>query len=218
MSEFFKHLKHHESFFKKHGELVTFKKGQYLVMASEPSKWVYFLIDGCVLVSFTFDDGVDRLIGYFLPGMTFAQSGSFFNDDGGGLEYCACQTSKVLRVDRKDFLRQLSSDRDFNNDYVDSILRNQIFLIERIVYQGEKGIHNKCIRWLLFMAKYYGVTSGKSVTLIVPVTQETAANFMHATRESASAALGKLKKAGLVTSNKKFITITDIDKLQGELN
>lgn len=218
MSSFFKYLKHHETYFAKHGQKVTYKKGHYIVLPTEQNNYVYFLVEGYVGVSFTFADGVDRLIGYFIPGMTFAQSGSFFNDDGGGLEYYATSKTTVYRLRKEDFFKTVETNALFNKDYIELILRNQIFLIDRIIYQGEKGIHAKCIRWLLFMIKYYGQKKGAACTLMVPTTQETVANFLHITRESASAALAELKKKGLITVDKKYITITNCNKLQKELH
>lgn len=216
---FFKPLNSHRTFFMTHGQKVSYKKGQYYVVPSDDSPWVYFLTDGLVKISFAFRDGTDRLIGYFMPGMTFAQSGSFFNDEGGGLEYCSVASSTAYRLPREVFLKQLAKDAAFNEDYVQGLLRNQIYLVDRIVYQGEKGIYARTIRWILFMAKFYGRPNSKkdSCTISIPLTQETAANFMHITRESASTTFGKLTNKGLITVNKKLITIPSIQALNKEL-
>lgn len=218
---FFESMENHRAFFTKYGQKVTYKKGQYYVMPSDDSPWVFFLINGLVKISFTFSDGNDRLIGFFLPGMTFAQSGSFFQDEGGGgLEYCSVGTSTAYRISRQVFLDQLKKDPAFSQDYVQALLRNQIYLVDRIVYQGEKGIYPRTLRWLLFMAKFYGHTTDPkkdTCTIAVPLTQETAANFMHVTRESASFAFRKLTAKKLISVKKKLITIHSISALKGEL-
>jgi CRP-like cAMP-binding protein len=153
-----------------------------------------------------------------MPGMTFAQSGSFFSlSPNEGLEYKACSNSKVLRLPREVFLSALKTNRELCDDYISALLRNQVYLIERIVYQAEKGVYAKSIRWLLFMAKFYGEQKDDCAQLRVPITQEIAANFMHITRESAASALGKLKKKQLIAFKNKCVTITSLKGLENEL-
>lgn len=219
MDPFFKPLKLHYKFFNDNGELVKYKKNQYIVTPTEENKWVYYLVDGYVKVSFSFNDGIDRLLGFFIPGMTFAQSGSFYADEGGGLEYCTVKSSTVLRIPRELFLAKLRSDTNFNLEYTDQVMRNQIFLIDRVVYQGERDIYHKAIRWILFMTKYYGeAQADNTIRLTIPITQDVAANFMHITRESTSTTLGKLKKSGLIEFEKKHLIIKDLSGLNKLLN
>lgn len=218
MSQFFQPLEHHHAYFKKYGKLITYRKNEYLANSHDPNNWVFFLVNGLVCVGFSTESGEDKLIGYFLPGMTFAQSGSFFEEFSTiQLDYKACDESSVLRVDRKQFLASLKGNNNLSEDYVNALLRNQLFLIERIAYQSEKGIYNKCIRWLLFMAKFYGHKTSEGIQIMTPITQETAANFMNVTRESAGSALTLLKKRGRISVSSKRLTIHDTDLLQREL-
>lgn len=218
MSEFFIFSNHHQKYFAKNGQKISYKKGHYIVTPMDSNPWVYFLESGTVRISFSCSDGQERLIGYFIPGMTFAQSGSFFDQDSGGLEYVADTNIVVYRIPRQDFLQQITKDMDFNADYVNGLLRNQLYLVDRIVYQGEKRVYLRCVRWLLLMAKFYGVSSEKGSTIGVQMTQDTIANFLNTTRESVSGCFSELKKSGLVSVNHKTITITDLGELRQELN
>jgi CRP/FNR family transcriptional regulator len=218
MASFFQPLFHHKRFFSKSGQTINYKKGEYLANSHDPNNWVFFLVDGLVSVGFSSDTGESRLIGYFLPGMTFAQSGTFFEEFiTVQLDYKACTDSKVLRVNRQVFLEKIHQDTGLNTDYITALLRNQIFLIERITYQSEKGVYKKCIRWLLFMAKFYGIQDNDKLEIQVPITQELAANFMNITRESAAAALKKLKHKKLISFKSKRATIHNPTLLQQEL-
>lgn len=214
MPRFFPYLNHHEAVFKQYGEPVDYKKHQTIVWRKETSEWVYFLKTGVVKAAFTLSDGTERLLGYFLPGMTFAQMGSFFSDPHASLEYEATERTTLYRMPREKFLQLLQTDSILNQEYLDQILRNQIFLIERIEYQGEKGIKAKTMKWLLFMHKYYCLPEQKECTISVPLTHEVVANFLHATRESISKTLMRLRRDGFIKIEKKHITITDIKKLR----
>lgn len=192
---------------------MLYKKGYCLVRPEDENPWIYFLQSGLVKVSFAFNTGEERLVGYFIPGQTFAQSGSFYADEGGGLEYVAAEDTIVYRISKEAFFSQLKTDPNFNADYIQILLKNQIFLIDRIVYQGESTVDRKMLRWLIFMSKYYCDHTEKGCRISVPLTHDDIANFLHITRESAGKALNKLAKRKLVTLDKKHIVIPAINKL-----
>lgn len=220
MSEYFKFSEIHHRFFKKHGEKVMYDKDQHLAWQNDESGWVFFLAEGLVQVSFSFNDGTRRIIGYFVPGISFAQIGSFFEESDGRLTYAAKDSLIAYRVRRSDFLKELETDVAFSKDYLEMTLRNQIFLINRIVYQGEKGIHGKCARWLLFMSKHYGVRNPKNPLIRdIPInmTQDVIADFLHATRESINVILKKMQKEGLIAMKGKRISILDEQRIRASV-
>lgn len=213
MSKFFTFSKLFEDCFFEHGELVEYEKGQHIVWKKDKCEWVFFSQEGLVRVSFTLPDNSSRIIGYFPPGMVFAQSGSFWGQHDGTLSYTAELQTKVYRIKRQTFLKYLKDNPDTMQEYLNMTLRNQIFLVDRIVYQGEKGLYAKCVRWLLFMAKYYGNQKGVGCEITVPLTQDTTANFLHATRESVNVVLKQLEREKHITLSTKRIRITHINKL-----
>lgn len=214
MSDFFPYLESFEDAFFEHGELVEYAKNQHLVWGKDKSEWVFFLVDGLIRVSFTVPDSSDRILGYFPRGMVFAQSGSFWNAHDGMLSYTAELPSKTYRMQRTTFLNLLRSDTSLTHEYLNLTLRNQIFLIDRVVYNGEKGLYLKCVRWLLFMAKYYGKNKGARCEITTPLTQETAANFLGTTRESLNVVLRDLEKKKYIELSTKKLVITDTKKLR----
>lgn len=208
----------HRDYFTAHGQKVEYRKNQLMVWPADDTDWVYFLGSGLVKVSYFYDDGSESILGYFTPGLTFAQSGSYFQHNGGAaLEYTAVEPSTVYRVPRDQFFAQLSREQDFNQDYLTMILRNQLLLIDRVVYLGESVLAKRCVRWLLFMAKYFGVRDGKTCYITIPLTQDAVAALLNITRESAGKCLRPLIKDGYIRMEKKHITISDIHKLQGLL-
>ncbi len=214
MSKFFAFSHLFEDCFFEHGELVEYKKGQHIVWQKDKSEWVFFLQEGLARVSFTLPDMSSRIIGYFPPGIVFAQSGSFWGNHDGTLSYIAEIPTKTYRIKRQVFLKCLKDNPETMQEYLNMTLRNQIFLIDRVVYQGEKGLYAKCVRWLLFMAKYYGNPKGTGCEITVPLTQDTAANFLHVTRESVNVVLKQLEREKHIILSTKRISITNMKKLE----
>jgi CRP-like cAMP-binding protein len=204
---FFSYAKEHERFFTTHGQKVVYAKGRYIVTPLDENSWVFFLKEGTVQASFVLTDGNERFIGYFLPGMTFAKSGSFFASSGGDLEYIAQQQVTLYRVRRDAFLGELNTNQQFNAEYLDMILKNQIFLIEHIVYQGAQNLDMRFLLWLSFVVRYYGEQRDNTCYITISTSQQDIANFLHVTRVSVGKLIKQYSSQGLISTQKKHLTV-----------
>ncbi len=215
---FFKYAKLQGEYFYQQGQKLNYAKNRYLVTMHDENTSIYFLISGNVRVSFSLVDGSERIIGYFLPGMIFAQSGSFYGDEGGALEYKAVSPVTVLRLPRQDFLAELKANQQLNAEYIDILFRNQIFLIDRVVYQGEHNVDKKFLRWLLFLVKYYAEEIDGKLRVMVPMSQDDMANFLHVTRVSINKAISYFTKQDLIGRDGKYLIIHDVQAIKHALS
>lgn len=211
---FFGYSKSQEDYFAKNGQRIVYGNKRYIVTSTDNDQWVYFLKEGLVRVSYTLLDGKERLIGYFVPGVTFAKSGSFFDSPDGTLEYTTRDKSVLYRLPQDKFTSELKKNEKLSSDYMNMVLRNQIYLIDRVVYQGENGIHRKLLRWLLFMAKYYGDVNNDSAQIVFSLSQEEIANFLHVTRVSVNNILGFYTSNGVIDIKGRKINITSIERIK----
>jgi len=219
MKPFFTPEESHNTYFKKYGEKVVYKKGQHIVWPVDAFPWVYNIESGLARVTFKSKDEETRIIGFFTPGITFAQYGSFFDLDSGTIEFIAEVPTIAYRVRREAFFAELESNKEFSRAYLNICLRNQMFLVDRIVYQGENGIHRKLLRWILFMVKYYGaqVPKTKHIEIGMQLTQSTIAEFLHVTRESANAAIRALTKKKYIAVADRKIVVLDYEAIRNSL-
>lgn len=206
-----------KTFFKRHGQRIGYEKNQTFVRPDDPRPWVYYLDSGFVAATFRFENGTECILGYFIPGTIFAQNRSFYEDDGGGLEYTTATDATIYRLHRDSFLQQVENDRAFNLEYLDNVLLFRIFTTDRAICMAENRIHNRCIRWLMLMAQYYSEPHGKSCRIVVPLTQETVAKFLNVSRESVSKTLHSLVKGGHISIHRKHIIISDVSNLSSLL-
>lgn len=216
MSSYFTYSDKLEALFAENGELLSYAKGQHVVWQHEESEWVFFLVSGYVRVVSVTNGSPQRIIGFFVPGAVFAKTGSFINESDNALSYICEGPCQIYRLKKSVFLKQLHRNPLLCTDYMEMLLRNQHTLIARIVYQGEKHLQNKCLRWLEFMAKFYG-TSGPqrhTVVITIPLNQTTIADFLHTTRESVNTTLRTLSQQGIISIERKQITIHDTRRLK----
>lgn len=208
ISSQFIYLKTHDEFFRKHGRRFEYGKNQYILRGDDPSIYVFFLIEGLAKLSFTGSIHDERIIGYFLPGMNFAQTRSFFEADGGGLEYTTVTPCTLYRVAREDFIKELDRSITFKDEYLQQLMRNQIYLLDSAIYMSEANIYHRMVRWLLLMAKYYGTETSSGTRIYPELTQTTICSFIRASRESVASTLKKLVREGAISINKKHITVS----------
>lgn len=213
----FIYLKQHYEFFKATGHKVHYTKNQIVIRDDDPHSYVYFIEKGVIKLSFMPRVHDERIVGFMLPGMNFAQNRSFFEADGGGLDYIASNDVSLLRVRREDFLAAIKTDPAMSDEYVQQLLRNQVFLLERSVYMGESNVYYRLARWLLLMEKYYSRPTSGGQTIIPELTQATIGSFIHASRESISQALAKLVRDGVISIQRKHVTIHSSEALRSLL-
>lgn len=203
-----------QSFFKDQGQRLEYNKKQILVRYDDPQPWVYFLDKGLVEVTHSLEDGASRILGYFVENMIFAQNRLFDEDSEGDLQYLATENVVIYRVHKDVFLKELAKDHGFTQEYLASSLLMRIYTTDLVIYLGENRIHNRFIRWLLLMAKYYGEDTKEGRRIMITLTQDVVANFLHTSRESVSKVINKFIRDGQISTEKKQITIKDIAKLK----
>lgn len=210
-------LTEHKAFFEAHGERVQFKKKQTFARKEEIHPWVYYLETGVVQVSFSYGFNDDRLIGYFVPDMMFAQSRVFYEGDSGVIEYTAVTDIQALRVPRDAYMEQVESSHDFCGEYRECILHNQTYMIDRVVYQAEPNVEKKFLRWVLFMMKYYSVDSNGKPMIGLKLTQDTIANFLFVSRETINKTIAHFVDEGVIALEKKHLILLNEDALRSYL-
>lgn len=217
MSDFHSYAKTHLQFFEEHGQKILYKKGQLLVRRDEPSPWMFFLENGLVKMAFASQDGTERIYGFGVPGMSFTQSGSFYALPHVDLEFEAHTDCTVWRLPREQFIKELETNIPMLREWHERILQNHNMLTERILYTGEKDPRNRIIAWLLAMARYFSFAQEDgSVVLEVPMTQDIMASFVHLSRERTNIVLSDLRRRGLISVEKQYITVPDIALLRKE--
>jgi|GEM_PF-2906412 len=210
-------LVEHRRFFKERGEAFSYKKGQLLYQPQDSHPWVYYIESGIVKISFSLNDGAERLIGFFVSDMMFAKGQVFYNADNGRVCYTTMVPTNIIRLHREDYLAHIKLCVAFHNEYTQSILHDQSFLVDRIIYQAEPTVDKKFLRWVLFMLKYYGPTESGPATIMLRVTQDTIANFLHVSREAVNKTMMHYLTEGVISVNKKHITVEDMPKLEALL-
>lgn len=214
MSKLFSYSKIHHDYFRQTGQKARYSKGQLLTRSDEPCPWAFFLEEGLVKVSFSSGDYDQRTLGYFLPGMAFAQSGVLLGKVTRRLTYEAINNVTVYRVETEQFADQLDNDQAFLRDFLRRSQENQLFMIERIIFAGEKDLRRRIAQWLCAMVHFYSIETKRGYEITIPMTQSVIGEFTNATRESVSKVMREYIKRGYISVKHKKITVHNLADLE----
>lgn len=214
MSKLFSYSTIHRTFFHEVGHKAHYSKHQLLTRSDEPCPWAFFLEEGLVKVAFSSGEYDQRILGYFLPGMAFAQSGVLLGRLTRRLTYEAVDDVTVYRVDAQQFADQLDTDPAFMRDFLRRSQENQLFMIERLIFASEKDLRRRIAQWLCAMVHFYSVETKNGHEIMIPMTQTIIGEFTNATRESVSKIMRDYINQGYLSVNQKKITVHNLDDLE----
>ena len=205
-------------FFKEGGQKIAYKKAQLFVRPEDTAQGIYFLEEGQVLVYMTRANGTEQIVGVWEKGTIFGKVGSVMPQRFTPVNMEALTDCTVYRINQKQFLKLIDTNKAVNDSYLKQTLFNNIYAMSQIFVLGEKNIYTRVIAQILLLSDYYGDVNGEECTLRIFLTQEQLANMVCISREYLSKMLTKIKKKKIITLNKLgFIQIPKLSLLQREM-
>jgi CRP-like cAMP-binding protein len=134
-----------------------------------------------------------------------------------GYEYypdniCACKPAKVLFVPKQDLLRLFELDDQFLFSYLEAVSKSTLMLKYKIGILSLDSIQEKIAGYLLHSLQPEN-RSGGTDAVMLPFSKRAWAEYLDVSRTSLSRELRKLENAGIISFEKRAITIRDIDRL-----
>lgn len=176
---------------------VSIPKGEVIFSQGDPAETVFYVQKGCVKLSVTSPQGKGATLalqgaGGFIGEECVASSHSFRLTAATAFLPCT-----LLRVDVKDMLKVLDSDRRvvqlFQSFLLGRCLSMQAELIDHLCNSSEKRL----ARTLLSLAQFGG---GAEAT-VTHVTQEDLASMIGTTRSRVSFFMNRFREMGYVSYN-----------------
>ena len=208
----------HREFFMRTGKRIDYPKGQIMSWPDDQQSWVYFLDTGFIRTSCSYTDGSENILGYLRPCSTFSQASTSFNHAGRlEMEFYATQDCVIYRVKLEDFWNELQTNQIFSNDYLVMQLRDEMMMVDHIIWLGEHDLGRRFIRWILMMAKFYGEAEDSSVLITVPQTHTEVAAWLSIRRETAGKLIRKYSESGHISLKAKSLRVTNLKQLENLL-
>lgn len=194
------------------------EKGTFLFQEDEIANELYIVLSGKVQISKMVPDGRELTIRMCREGDIIGELSLFTPPQRYMLNAKITENGQVAVIDKEnleELLRvnhQLALDfmKWFNHQY-----RKSQTKYRDLVLNGKKGaLYSTLIR----LSNSYGENCDEGILINIPITNQELANFCGTSREVVNRMLSELRKQSIVTIDKSFITIHDIEYLKIEID
>jgi CRP-like cAMP-binding protein len=190
-----------------------FPKGATLVGEGEIPRHVVVLLSGRVKVSHFASDGREVVLGVRGPGDLIGEIAA--------LDGCPCsatvtavETIEALVLDSVAFTAYLDDHPRVTRVLLSSVVQKLRDSDRKRVEFGVFDTEGRVARRLVELAGEHGHESGGGVRITLPLTQQELAGWTCASREAVSKALGSLRACGWVATDRRRVTVIDLDGLR----
>jgi CRP-like cAMP-binding protein len=186
----------------------AYPKGSVILFQDDPGDSLFVLRAGRVKVVLIGEDGREVILGVLEPGAHFGEL-ALIDDQPRSAHVIAMDDSQLLILRREDFRRRVEANPSVAWALLTELsrrLRRADVKIGGLVLLDVPG---RIARLLLDLADEAG-----SATIEKPLTHQTIAQMIGASRETVSRAMKEFQDAGLITVERRRIAVGDRDALE----
>ena len=190
-----------------------FAKGSTLISEGEIPRRVVILMSGRVKVSHFAADGREVVLTARGPGELIGEI-SVVDGRPCSATVTAFEPVEALVVEAAAFTRYLDEHPRVTRLLLSATVQK---LRDSDRKRVEFGIHDtegRVARRLVELAEEYGQQAEGGVSITLPLTQQELAGWTSASREAVSKALGSLRACGWVSTDRRRVTVHDIEALR----
>lgn len=132
-----------------------------------------------------------------------------------GVYYTALSDAALHVISRQDYLR--SRDKMGKKELEQELYiktRGNSTLMERVVNVLNNDVSKRLYLRLIYLADFLGVIRGDTATLDIPLSYIDLAESIGTTRETVNRLISSLQNEGILSVNKRIITINSLSKLE----
>ena len=188
-------------------------KGSILFYEDDPGTSCYILTDGGVKIVVNSQDGREHILGLLRPGDLFGEM-SLLDGEPRSAAAIAVEESKVLTIQRDEFVSQLKADPTLTLKLLIVLtrrLRQTDRHVESLAFLSAPG---RVARLLLDLASELGKPSTAGLTFETTMTRQEMANLTGTSRETFTRVLMEYQDRGLVDIDRNQFTLRNETKLR----
>ena len=163
-----------------------FARGERILRAGEPTRYMGLVLTGSVLVEHTDLQGAVTLLGRAEPGELFAEA------------YACASACEVLFLDARRILTQCTSTCEHHSriirNLVGTLAHKNLALSRRSLHTGPRTIRARLLSYLGEQARRAG-----SRSFTIPFDRQQLADYLNVERSALSNELSKMQRDGLLT-------------------
>jgi len=190
-----------------------FEKDEVICFSGDPAEQLFIIADGRVKLLRHSLSGKEILLDLLTPGEFFGALSGLGNDvypETAQAHTPCC----ILVVGREVFLQVLKRYPMVALKLIDIMAVRLRTANERLHQLSALAVDARIASILLMLVDKFGEKKGSEYLLQVPLSREDLAGMTGATTESASRAMSRFQKNGLIRSGRGWVAVIDLDGLE----
>lgn len=191
-----------------------FRAGSTLMYAGQAGTEVLVLVSGRAKVTYLTEDGREVILDFRGPGELLGEM-SIVDGQPRASSVQAVEAVEVLTVAATDFQTLVASRPTFANQLLRNMLRRFRDSDRKLVEFGALHTIGRVAARLVEMVERFGTETKAGHVIDLPISQEELAGWTGSSREAVAKALHALRELGLITTERRKITVVDLERLEG---
>lgn len=194
------------------------KKGDHLFTAGEEAENIFIIKSGKIQVGKTTADGRELALRISQKGELVGEVALYTDSIKYILTATALTDCEIVAIGKEQLEQKILNNPQLAVEFINLItemsLRDQTKMRDLVMYGRKGALYSTLIR----LANSYGKLENDVVFINIKLTNQELANFCGTSRESVSRLLSDLRRDHIVTTDRGYITIHDIEHLKSEIN
>lgn len=186
----------------------SFSKGQTIAQREDEVRNLCVVVEGSVKGEMVDFSGKILKIEEMYAPMPIAHAFLFGERNRFPVDVIALEDCKILFIPKPDFMRMMQQNVTILSNYLNAISNRAQFLSNKLWFLSFKTIKEKIAHYLLNISR-----SEVRTTIVLPKSHQELAEFFGVTRPSLARVFADLEADGIITVNRREITIMDKAKL-----
>jgi CRP/FNR family transcriptional regulator len=182
-----------------------YRRGERVFSTGDPPEFLYLLEAGHVQLVALEENGSERILHIYRPGDMFGMI--LFSVERRPFDAIAVDEAWVAIMSRATFLEFERSSPTWALNFI-RLLSDQLFIARQdLAALSRTWTRPRLVHLLLKLAENMGRETPQGVAITVPVTHETLANMIGASRVRVTSAIGQLRREGLVSKQGRQLVV-----------
>lgn len=186
----------------------SFSKGQTIAQRDDEVKNLCVVVEGTVKGEMVDFSGKILKIEEMMAPMPIAHAFLFGERNRFPVDVVALEDCKILFIPKPDFMRLMQQNATILSNYLNAISNRAQFLSNKLWFLSFKTIKEKIAHYLLNISR-----SESKTTIVLPKSHQELAEFFGVTRPSLARVFADMEAEGIITVDRREITITNKAKL-----
>lgn len=198
------------------GRRVKFPAGTRLMHAGEPGERLMLLTEGHVKTTSVTEHGQELVLSFCGPGDILGEL-SFLDRRPRSSNVTAIEPVEAIVLSAEQFRRHLEAIPDVAMTLIDAIGRRfREADLQRIQF-GASDATGRVAARLVELAERYGKPATEGIRIGIPITQEELGAWAASSRAGVADALKTMRELGWIETDRRRITVLDIEALRGRI-